>query len=157
MKLILDASAFLSGKDFPANLELYTTHSVIVELKFRRMQKKIGNLIDTGALTVLSPKKDYIESVTKHASKTGDIHRLSEPDIEILALALELGGSIVTDDYSIQNVAVELNIKYSPMAQNGITKKIDWVCKCKGCKRIWKEMYENCPVCGSEIKTARKS
>ncbi|MFA5772251.1 MAG: hypothetical protein WC974_05945 [Thermoplasmata archaeon] len=157
MKLILDASAFLSGMDFPANLELYTTPSILEELKFRRMQTKIGNLIDVGALTVVSPKKESAETITKQASKTGDIHRLSGPDIDILALALELDGEIITDDYSIQNVAVELNIKYSPMAQNGITKKIDWVCKCKGCKRIWKEMYENCPVCGSEIKTARKS
>jgi UPF0271 protein len=156
MKFILDASAFLSGKDFPANLELYTTPSVIEELKFRRMQKKIGNLIDTGALTIVSPKKESIETVTKQASETGDIHRLSRPDIEILALALELGGNIITDDYSIQNVATELNVKYLPMVQKGIAKIIDWVCKCKGCKRVWNVMYENCPICGSKIRTARK-
>ena len=47
------------------------------------------------------------------ASKAGDFHKLSEADMQLLSLALQLKAEgytpkIVTDDYSIQNVAKQL-------------------------------------------------
>lgn len=155
MKFVLDTSAILSGKDFPADHELYCSPKVLGELKHGRMKRRLDYLIESG-LRIMSPSKETIENVRKHALDTGDIARISDADIEILSLAKELGAVLFTDDYSIQNLARELEVKYQGIAQEGITKKIKWRYRCRGCGRYWDEMHDSCPVCGSELKTTRK-
>ena len=61
------------------------------------------------------------------ASKVGDSHKLSETDLQLLALALELktegvAPQIVTDDYSIQNVATQMGIGFLALATFGIKR-----------------------------------
>jgi len=46
--------------------------------------------------------KKAIDVVTEKAKSTGDHLRLSQADIDLLAKALEVSGTLVTDDYSIQ-------------------------------------------------------
>jgi UPF0271 protein len=92
----------------------------------------------------------YISRVIDTAKKTGDIHKLSVTDIKVLAKALELSDSvIVTDDYSIQNVARVLGIGVEAVTQPGISKAFKWVKICRGCGR--RVDGDVCPVCGSEI------
>ncbi|MEG9194480.1 MAG: NOB1 family endonuclease [Archaeoglobales archaeon] len=91
--------------------------------------------------------------VKEVSSKTGDIYRLSETDLKVLAKALdekEKGNEVVlvTDDYSIQNVAMALGIKFETVVHQGISKGFKWVRVCKGCGR--KIDSEICPICGSE-------
>lgn len=112
-------------------------------------------MIESG-LKVMSPTKEAVETVRKCARKTGDIARISDADIEILSLAKELNAVLLTDDYSIQNLAAMLDVNYQGIAQEGITKKVRWRFRCKGCGRYWKEMHDSCPVCGSDLKTTRK-
>lgn len=155
MKFVLDASAILSGKDFSAENELYSSPKILDELKHGKMKRRLDYLIESG-LRVMSPTKAILEDVRKCASETGDIARVTEADIEILSLAKELDAVLLTDDYSIQNLASELNVKYQGVAQEGITKTLKWQYRCKGCGRYWEEMHDSCPVCGSELKTMRK-
>jgi UPF0271 protein len=93
--------------------------------------------------------------VESQAKITGDIERVSEADLEILSLALELRAILLTDDYSIQNIATKLGVEYKGISQEGIEKTIRWRNRCKGCGRYWEKMHESCPVCGSELKTTR--
>ncbi len=102
-------------------------------------------------------KEPYISRVISAAKKTGDIYKLSETDIKVLAKALELvnlrKAVLVTDDYSIQNVARTLGIEVEVVVQPGISKAFKWVKVCKGCGR--RVDGDVCPVCGSEVVLRR--
>jgi len=97
------------------------------------------------------PKNEYIEKVRKIAERTGDIHRLSETDIEVIALALEHNGIVVTNDLSIQNVCEELNIRYMSYLSKDIEKVFEWEIVCKSCGRVLDKKYDKCPFCGGNV------
>jgi len=150
---ILDSSAiFLKKGLYPSML---TVSRVLKEIKDRESVSYLS-LID---LEVKDPDSSDIEEVKKVARKTGDIYKLSETDIDLLALAFKIKKEgnepiIVTDDYSIQNMARSLGIKTDSVVQKGISEKFKWVRICKGCKRRVDE-GKICPVCGSEVYLVR--
>jgi len=157
--LILDTSAILSGKSININdLTMVTTNSVLNEIKpggkdYRNLQY----LIEKG-LSIFEPTKKSIKKIRNISTTTGDILRLSNTDIDILALAFDLNTksdnkiSILTDDYSIQNISNYLRINYLNISQSGITKRFKWSYKCMGCGKRFKENMNTCPICGSSIK-----
>jgi UPF0271 protein len=155
MKFVLDTSAILSGKDFSSDYELYSSPMIIEELKHGRMRRRLEFLLESG-LRVMSPSEDIMKEVRKCAEDTGDIARVSEADLEILSLAKELNAVLLSDDYSIQNIASKLKVDFKGVAQDGITEIFKWEYRCKGCARYWEKMHDACPVCGSELKTTRK-
>lgn len=109
-------------------------------------------------LRVESASEENFELVKKIAKKTGDIYKLSETDLKILAKAMdekERGNEvvIVTDDYAIQNVAVALGFEFETVVQEGIKEGFKWVRVCRGCGR--KVENEVCDVCGSETMLRR--
>ena len=59
---------------------------------------------------------------------------------------------ILTDDYSIQNVANNLNLKFQSFTQRGITKKFKWHYRCPGCGKRFRKSVKNCPICGTETR-----
>ena len=128
--IILDTSAILSGK--PINLynaSIATIPDVSNELKpGGRDYRWFQFLIERG-LSIKYPTKKSIDKVNNISIKTGDLSRLSTTDIEILALALDINEDdkkvaiILSDDYSIQNVAHVLKIKFETISQAGITKR----------------------------------
>jgi UPF0271 protein len=156
MKYVLDASAILSGKDISSQEKLYTSPLIVEEIAHGRMRRHLDYLIEAG-LEVLTPSDKALQKVEKTAVESGDIGRVSRADMEVLALARELEAVLLTDDYSIQNLASILNIKYQGIAQEGIKETYKWKFRCKGCGRYYDEMYETCMVCGSDLKTIRKS
>ena len=158
---IIDTSAILSGK--PINLEdvmLVTTPGVSSELKPGGRDYQSFQLLQEKGLSILPPSKESTNKINKTAAKTGDKDRLSSADIEILALALDINQDsnkqaiILTDDYSIQNVAHVLNIQFQGFAQRRITKKFKWQCRCPGCKKRFNESIKICPICGTATKFA---
>ena len=156
-KYILDTSAVLSGK--PINFgeaEIVTTSRVSDELNPGGRDYQIFQFLKERGLSILTPNKDTLEEVYRVSNKTGDQNRLSETDIEIIALALDLKKDenveviILTDDYSIQNLSNELNIKFESINQSGITKRFKWVSRCRGCGKKFKDNVKICPICGAE-------
>ena len=156
MKLILDSSAILSGKFDSAEHEFYTSPTVSQEMEKSELNEKYNYLLDAG-LRIQTPSSASLEKVRSGAQKTGDINRLSEPDIELLGLAFELDGVILTDDYSIQNLARELNIRFIGVGEREITEVITWQYQCKGCARIFDKKEKECPICGSQLRFKPKS
>jgi UPF0271 protein len=75
---------------------------------------------------------------------------LSPADRDILALALELGAVLITDDFAVQNVAHRLGIATRSIRQRP-ARAIRWRYRCSGCGRYWQEPGD-CPVCGAQIK-----
>jgi len=154
MKYVLDTSALLSGKDF-VDGEFFTTHSAVKEARRKDMTPHLQSILNVKIYS-RKPRKEYIDEVRAQAKKTGDIERLSPTDIEILALAKELNAIILSDDYSIQNLAKEMRMRYHGVLIKEITEKIYWTYRCRGCGRFFEEPHKLCPVCGSALKTTRR-
>ena len=158
---IIDTSAILSGK--PINLEntMMTTTTVSAELKPGGKDYRTFQFLLEKGLTIKDPSPESKDVIRKIAEESGDLSRLSTADIDILSLAFELNKEgdyqaiILTDDYSIQNVASILNIAYLSFSQKGITKKFKWTYQCPGCKKQFTKTFKICPICGTEIKLSR--
>jgi len=158
---IIDTSAILSGKPITiTDATIVTTPGVSDELSpggkdFRRFE-----LLKETGLMIQMPSKEAISIIKKTTRETGDDRRLSNADIEILAIALDINkksdqeATILSDDYSIQNVASTLAIKYQGFSQKGITKKFKWVSRCPGCGKQFSETKKICPICGTETKNS---
>lgn len=152
---VLDTSVLYYGKDLPADHELVTSPGVVRELEREEMGQRLELLLAT-RLRVLSPSKRSIARVEDEAGRTGDSTRLSDTDKEILALAMELGYILMTDDYSIQNLATVLGVPYRGLDQKGITKVLEWESRCTGCGKVLGAEAKECDVCGSPTKVRRK-
>ena len=155
---VADSSVFILGMPLPSLMQnrIITTPDVIAELKDIKSKTMFEAAIESG-VEVESPLAHLIAEVRSHASRTGDIERLSDTDIGILAKALEHGGILCTDDYAIQNVAESLGIETEPILQDGIKETFEWGRRCKGCGRRFESDVRICPVCGSETKGYKKS
>ncbi len=152
MKYVLDTSALLSGKTFEG--DLFISPGVLRELRRQGMTPQLDNFI-VAKVRTLSPGKASLEKIQVKADETGDTKRLSPVDVELLALAIELEATIVTDDYSIENIAKALSIPYMAVMMPPIKEEVHWKYRCKGCLRYWPEWHKACPVCGARLKTAR--
>lgn len=149
---VLDTSAFFAMQDLPQEVEFAAPPRVMDELKkFGDRRAEYWEF----RIKIMSPSPESIKKTTDQARRTGDIHRLSETDLEVLALAYDLDGIIMTDDYSIQNVAKTMNISYVNLNTKGITEVYKWVMKCEGCGRTFREEIQNCPICGCTLKCKR--
>jgi len=156
---VLDTSAILSGK--PINIidaKLVTTSLVASELKPGGRDYQNFQFMKEKGLEIHVPSEDSTKKILDVSKETGDFPRLSKTDIQIVALALDLSENddndviILTDDYSIQNVANELKIKFETISQSGITKRFKWIYQCRGCGKKFKENINICPICGAETR-----
>ncbi len=152
MVRVLDASALLTGRQFPG--ELVTVPDVLREVQRQGLTPSLEAVLET-QVRILEPAGEARKRVQAASEATGDAPRLSPTDRDLVALALELGGTLVTDDYSIQNLCRALAVPYESVLQPGIREAWRWSYRCRGCGRTWPEWHEACPVCGSSLKTAR--
>lgn len=103
------------------------------------------------------PRDDAVEKVERAATETGDRDALSATDVRLIAAAFELDGTLVTDDYAMQNVAGRMSVGVEVIAQGGIDEQRDWHYQCQGCGREFDENKERCPVCGSDLSRKNPS
>ncbi len=115
--------------------------------------------VQSGKLNVRAPKKSFVGKAKASATLVGDTFFLSEADLQVLALALELKEQgylplIASDDYSIQNVADQMGIEFASLATFGIRFRFQWVRYCPACHKRYPADYKSrrCEVCGTELK-----
>lgn len=150
--LVLDSSALFSMENLPEE-ECVCPPGVLREL--RKYNDRRPDL--WGDLLRVSECTSSAESEVKGAAeRTGDIGRLSPVDITVIALAKDTGGTVLSDDYSIQNVCRAMGIPYRPVGMDGITRKEKWNYRCTGCGKWFKESMPECPICGSPLRSHRK-
>jgi len=152
VKLVLDTSALMSGKAFEG--ELFTTPEVLGEIRKFGVTPQLEAYIEN-KIRISSPGGDSLKEVKRKAEETGDANRLSPTDIGILALAFELEAALATDDYSIENTAKAMGIRYVAVMVPEIREEVHWRYRCTGCLRFWPEWHDSCPVCGAKLKTSR--
>ena len=163
--IVLDTSAFIAGFDPLAVPEKqFTVPEVKNELIADSMNwMRFNAAVESGKLMVKNPKSSVLDEVQEASRKVGDIRYLSEADLRVLALALELKGNgliplIVTDDYSIQNVANKIGIEFTSLMTFGIKYRFKWILYCPACYRKYPPDYKFkvCEVCGTELKRKPK-
>ena len=149
---VLDSSAFYAGIPFSSNEPSYTTSLVYSEIEhIKKDHGAIQVLIETKRLMICDPEHQFIITANNSAKKSGDIPNLSNEDISIIALSLQLKAELVTDDFAISNVAKSLGIRVIPVMTNGIKNIITWKYYCPGCKTNFSKITE-CPRCGNRLK-----
>ncbi|NIM25588.1 MAG: nucleotide-binding protein [Nitrososphaeria archaeon] len=149
---ILDASAFYAGVPFGSSEECYTTTVVFDEIKhIKKNHEALETLMETNRLKIRAPDEEFIQKAIEEAKKTGDYPQLSKQDLSILALAIQLDGQIISDDFAISNVAKNLGLKISPIMTQGISDVGKWIHYCPGCHSNHKSGKE-CPSCGTPLK-----
>lgn len=158
MTFVLDASAFFAaGETVLADLspddQLLTTPSVLAEVRDAAARCRLELALERG-LAVLEPLPAALGAVDAGAVASGDADRLSATDRDLLALALEHGGILVTDDFALQNAALRLKIGCRAIAQRRAAPRRRGY-RCTGCGR-YGERARECPVCGAAIVPARK-
>ncbi len=163
--LVLDTSAFIGGFDplsFPD--KQYTVDEVKTELNSGSMTwVRFHTAIESGKTIILQPQEQFFQQVLEASKDLGDMRYLSKADMQVLALALELKSEgktpvVVTDDYSMQNVANKIEIEFTALMTFGIKKRFKWILYCPACYRKYPSDYEfeSCEVCGTELKRKPK-
>ena len=143
---VLDTSAILAGLSLPPS-EVVIPPSVYEEVHYKSHDIKLYEII--------SPGDEFLSRVIEASKKTGDYEVLSHTDVDVLALALQVDGIIITDDYAIQNVAHFLGIKYETAEMSGIKEARKWKWRCESCGRYYRRKYGSCPVCGGRLRRVR--
>ena len=115
--------------------------------------------VENRKLRVRTPKISSLRKVKEASESVGDVRYLSEADMQVLALALELKSTgldplIVTDDYSIQNVANQIGVNFTSLMTYGIRFRFNWILYCPACHRKYPSGYKfkSCEICGTELK-----
>ena len=159
--MVLDTSAFVGGFDpFSIGEEQITPPLVEEEIKTNTMRKiRFNTAVESGRIRIIEPAPEFVDKVKATATLAGDSFYLSGTDIQVLALALELktrgdNPQIVTDDYSIQNVAKKLELNFVSMITFGIRRFLNWIRYCPACHKKYPANYKEttCQICGTELK-----
>lgn len=163
VRLVLDATAFYAGVPYVGRTISYTTPLVLDEVRHGGVRSAfINSLMESGWLVVVEPTKKSLELSRRSALKTGDMLKLSQADLSLLALAHEFKEvgyevELVSDDYSVENVAKTVGIGVKPVMTRGISKVVTWIVYCRGCGKVFKgPIFGNvCDVCGTQLSRKR--
>jgi UPF0271 protein len=157
---VIDTSALYHHQQFAAeDIQLATTPLLEKEMHQKGLKETLDLLVATNKLRIIEPTPHSLEKVISTAKDLGDFPSLSEPDQQLLALALDFTSQdyhviVVTDDYAIQNVAQRLGLEFKSISTSGIREIINWEIYCKACghKEPPSTTEDTCPVCGTSLK-----
>jgi len=157
--VILDTSAFIQGYNLSTDEEYYTVPDVLGEIREEFERLRYEGARSSGKLRELTPEKKWSVELELKAKTSGEAHKLSLTDKQLLALGLQLKADgkepiVVSDDYSVQNMALKLGFRFVSQATKGIKKVLNWSIYCPGCRMVFDSPQEDniCPVCGTELK-----
>ena len=106
-----------------------------------------------------------LQTARNYAAESGDLPRLSNVDLDVLALAINLELPLYTDDYRLQNVMQSCGLTYHSVGTPGMQKVWRWELHCSGC-RVKQAVpndastskqgpVKDCDVCGSPMYLKR--
>jgi UPF0271 protein len=144
---VLDASAFIH--EYHTDERMATIPMVREELEDESGYR--FDAMEGAGMHLHVPDPNTVEQVRRAAGETGDQSTLSEVDVRLVAAAHELDGTLVTDDYAMQNVAEHMGVVVEPIAREGIEEQREWLFQCGGCGREFEEEHDRCPVCGTDL------
>ena len=143
---ILDTCAFFT--QMHPNGKIATVTNIKDEIINRQSKQYYSNLKSKG-LKIIEPVTESVDFIKEKAKETGDLDVLSLTDIKILALGYELQGTIISDDFAIQNVSLYNGLEVISCNGKKIKEIRIWKYRCSACKLITDVKNDNCSVCGS--------
>jgi rRNA maturation endonuclease Nob1 len=159
--IVIDTSAFIAGFDpHSIDIEQYSVPNVRNELLESSMPwVRFNAAVESGKLKLVEPSPGSLARVTESSKSAGDVLYLSEVDLQVLALSLQLKESdydvmIVTDDYSIQNVANKIGVRFVSLVNFGIRYQFQWILYCPACHRKYPSdtRLKTCQFDGTELR-----
>lgn len=113
--MICDTSVLLHSD---LNIPMTTVQEVIDEVKTKKHRERL----EFREIKVLEPEERFVEKIEIEAKKAGLGEKLSKTDKKLLALALQTGDVLLTDDYAIQKLAKTMGIKCKAFQLGGVRK-----------------------------------
>lgn len=154
---ILDTAALLAWPVERLSKGIVAT-SQLQELEKVSVEKSM--LIESIDLVWISPDEINLKKAREAASNSGDLTKLSNVDIDLIALCFQLNEELFTDDYRIQNTLTKAGKPWKSVIQKGIADVWVWMQICTGCgkSKISKadSKESNCNHCGSPLKLKKK-
>jgi UPF0271 protein len=144
---VLDSSAFIH--EYHTSEQMASVPAVEEELEDESAYR--FDAMEGAGMHIHIPADNTVETIERAAVETGDGEELSDTDVRLIAAAFELDGTLVTDDYAMQNVAEHLGVVVEVIAREGITEQRDWRFQCQGCGREFDDHRDRCPICGSDL------
>ncbi|WP_336364393.1 NOB1 family endonuclease [Halalkalicoccus salilacus] len=144
---VLDSSAFIN--EYHTTEQTATIPLVREELEDESAYRY--DAMEGSGMHIHIPTDETIDTVKRAARELGDLEELSRTDVRLIATTFELDGTLVTDDYAMQNVAEKLNVVVEVIAREGISEQRRWTFQCQGCGREFDERLDRCEICGSEL------
>ena len=159
ISIVLDTSAILAKyplQQYSGYIRLYTTPSVVEEVRDSESRASLELVISLGRLVVKPPSRRSIAKAIMYAREVGEHTSLSKTDIDVIALALDLHGRgktiVLTDDYAIQNTLLYIGIPFKPLRTIGISVQRKYIVYCPNCGYITSSIGEKtCPLCGMPL------
>ncbi len=157
MWYVLDTSLLLGGKEPPRDGSWATTPEAAAEVSPGGRDARRFDAWHAIGLQIRSASTAVMDRIDESAMQAGSLGRLSEADRSLLGLALELKGTLVTDDFTVLDVASRLDIPTRTVNQDAPQGTIDWKPRCTGCGKQYDEMprHDECIICGSAVRLKR--
>ncbi|ABU81843.1 NOB1 family endonuclease [Ignicoccus hospitalis] len=147
-KFVHDTGSLLAGMPSLMPGENYTTPLNLKEVKDKDSKDALKRY--EAKLKVMEPDKAYVIKVKKRCEELGE--RLSETDVAVVALALQLHATLLSDDYGVLNVAKSFGLEARSVRTKGIGGVIKWVNYCPFCRKEYPPWVKVCPDCGSVLR-----
>ncbi len=157
--LVLDTALLLAGREPPRTHRWATTPEAAAEVSPGGRDARRFEDWQSLGLQIRESTVERRRTVEATASQAGNLSRLSSADVSLLALALDLDATLVTDDYTILDVAKRMSITTQTVQQEGVKGTLDWRPRCSGCGRWFDQPppRNECPVCGSAVRAKPSS
>lgn len=147
MRPVIDANVLMHGRRNYSFDRASTVPEVIGELESDESKLKA----DTLDLDVRRPSEASLEEVEEKVDEI--FAKVSEADKALLALALDTGEKLITDDKDLQNLASHLDVDFEAFMGEEIDEQLRWKKVCGNCGG--EVSSPPCPRCGSR-QVARK-
>ena len=114
---VLDSCVFIEHGNSPLpSGTLLTVTRVLEEVKDGLSRLRKASI----PFSVEDPRSELVAMVKQRVKQLPQ--KLSETDANLLALSLEKKGTLITDDYAIQNAASIIGVSWLPWGKRGIKK-----------------------------------
>ena len=123
MTLVLDSAAFINDSFFEREEDCFTVQEVVGELKDFKSKQLAEAAIASGKLKISFVNPVSLKIVKKIAEEVGSSAHLSETDLKVVALAVQLNAKVISDDYTVQNLCAHIGLDYEGVLRGKIKEK----------------------------------